>query len=129
MTLTKPTPGDLYDRLCVLELKLQNAVEKQIPCEHFDQEREEILTALSQLPPADQDARFDLASFTLQLAIITKRLWDLTDEQQAANEGTVGDMKKNSQLLIGLREANRERYRLRRLIDEAYHSYRGLEKV
>ncbi len=127
MTILHPTPGELFDRLCILELKLKDAVERGIPCDHFEEERDEVQKALTAKAPVI--TRIDLADATIRLAQVNYRLWELTDEQMSAQNETVADLQRNADILLELRAANRERHRLRGLIDEAFDAYRGAEKL
>jgi hypothetical protein len=124
MSLMKPSPGDLSDRLCILELKLQDARDRGIPADHFEEERDQVIRCLATLPQGS-----NVAALQIQLALVHAHLWDLTEDQLAANAETVVDLKRNSEILLSLRAANAARYRIRRQIDEAYNLYAGAEKL
>lgn len=127
MSILNPTPGELFDRLCILELKLKDAIDRSIPCDHFEEERDQIQKFLAALPPAT--TTIDLTGTTIRLAQVNSTLWQLTEEQMSAQNETYAEVQYSAHLLIELRSSNRERHRLRGLIDEAYNSYRGAEKL
>ncbi len=78
MRLIDPGPGELIDRLTILELKLATCPRSQE--DHFMWEREQIfvLLALRRIPKLDAERR--------ELAEINRTIWDAIDELRGAKD-------------------------------------------
>lgn len=80
MSLLEPTPGELFDRLTILQLKIQN-------CRECPERAEEFITEYKQIHPrmieqidklSEKDA-YDITNLGVSLSTINGHLWALVD--------------------------------------------------
>lgn len=129
--ITKPTPADLLDRLCVLRLKIVQARTLNEPHQHFLQEQDEVVLGL-----ADYTVKMPLpVSIATDLAQLHERLWRVLDEQKEwvqvwkAQADPSPCMRDPRAVLADLWDLNQERYRLKHELEMRMGEYRGREKL
>lgn len=127
MSLLNPTPGELIDRLSILDLKLYFGGAK-----HFNEEYKEVIAQLTyQLATQvrSDEERYALVMLGGRLGIVNMLLWQATDEHKDFLPEGPKDLERGADLLIRLRKLNKERVRLREEIDKLLGAYAGPEKV
>ena len=86
MSLTRPSVGDLLDRLSILRLKIHHGGIAGKPVGHFEEERQEIL---QRLPP-----QIDfLDPLVEHLFFVNEALWELTDAMRDAVDAKTADLQ------------------------------------
>ena len=78
--LLHPNRGDKIDRWTILELKIQDAIQRQHPHEHFLGEQREIGASLG---PFLNHTELQQLSIVQQLQNVNKRIWMLQDQMAA----------------------------------------------
>jgi Protein of unknown function (DUF4254) len=114
MSLLHPTPGEMHDRLCVINLKILAFFEASKDTSRLKSEEIEIMSHLKSVEAMDG---FFLSDTLLDLVKVNSEIWAMEDEIRNAGEDTVEHLA-----LIAKRIAryNDERNRLIREIDKAY---------
>lgn len=78
MSLLNPGPGDLLDRLSVLELKILYSIARENPIEHFVVERDMILLKLNSGYPTGK--LVSVLDQILRLAAINGLIWQMIEK-------------------------------------------------
>lgn len=122
MGITNPSPGELIDRLAILQIKLQKARARKLPYSHFSEEQDQIWGRLSTLVGRLGPETLALA---MRLSQVHIKLWDTVDKQRDYVRSQIGA----AQILDELQELNAERVNLRESIDKLLGMYSGAEKM
>lgn len=133
MSLLHPTLGDLIDRFSILTLKQRHS-----DAEHFRTEAIEIgKEVTARLARLSQLTRKEIGSLGAEVLNINTLLWDKTEEHyredwigltSSAHTDEVRGYRA-CELLVELRDCNKERIRLKEEIDRLSGEFRGKEKV
>jgi len=125
MSLLKPTPGEVIDRLSVVLLKISAATEKGWPSGHFLEE----LSLLSHWLSENLGWQISISiPEVAHLAQVNQLLWQKTEDQHNYQEELHGP-HRGADLLVEIRNLNIERNRLREEIDKRLGTWKGAEKV
>lgn len=115
MTLLDPSPSELIDRLCILEIKIMEGTRALKSVAHFQDESDDIINALRNYEVDTEPDGWELARLIIQLSYVHVKLFDLTTAQKVAKDE---NPRANSDVLLSLRSMNHERYFIRTEIDK-----------
>jgi hypothetical protein len=126
LSLLKPTTGDIWDRIIVLQLKLDHALKQKKSLSHFANEMAALgnVARTKMLPSKDKLDR---------LKELHRLIWDGIDlmlsTKADAVEDSVGIARHVAKTAIDIQAWNAERIQIKHDIDKTTGEYVGEEKV
>ncbi len=125
MSLLHPTTSDIWDRMIVLQLKIEHGARANKPTAHFQKEYAELAEALSRKPFAHVVEQEQLDD----LRMLHAAIWDgvaVMMEKPAITDKNARSLAKTA---VNLQAWNGERVRIKQEIDKATGEYVGEEKI
>ena len=126
MSLLHPTTSDIWDRIIVVRMKIAACQFAGKPVGHFQAELQELEETISGgWPEPNQE-------LLMRLADLHKKIWDGIDKMMEAAKALPSAVEAFAALgLLGinLQRWNRERVRIKEMIDKATGEFTGEEKL
>lgn len=114
MSLLKPTPGQMYDRILILSLKIEAAKSSHKSIDALQQEDAEIRGLLLSMNPCPNKGILEL---TRKLGDVNSQLWERED---SIRYGDNQDSYHVAQIARDIARLNDQRNSIIREIDKAY---------
>ncbi len=130
--LLNPSPGEIFDRLSILELKINAAEKKRLDASNFQAEKamleDALLTWTGWLKEdnVDEETRDKIAQHRNGLAAVNALLWDAEDQVRELPEE---EMSKLAQLAKRICKLNDRRAELVRGLGILYGAGNQQEKI
>jgi hypothetical protein len=122
MSLLHPTTSDIWDRIIVLQLKIEHATREGKPSAHFSAE-------LKELSCVAHDRRFPSADHLGDLRSLHEAIWDGIAMMTARPMVTAENAMQLAKMAVNLQVWNGERVRIKHEIDKITGEYTGQEKI
>jgi hypothetical protein len=126
MRLINYGPGEIVDRLTILELKILHGRASKKAIDHFEKERAALLTQLR----SRVDGGMNWFEHTLELAVVNGQIWN-GEELLRTYRGKLlpADVEVAIAIAFSLQEWNDRRHELIRRINVGAGEHQGAEKV